>query len=170
MTPLEAVGFTLFLLVLFAGIFATLMGMPGTIIIFSDILLYALFTGFEKIGILFLLFLCLLCIIAEAADFAISTLTPVRFGASRQSIVASLIGSFAGAIVMTPLFFGFGMIFGAFLGGYLAVLIVEVIQQRKLKPAFRASYGALIGRLGGMFIKGFFSIVMIILTLSHIYS
>ena len=36
MTPLEAAGLTIFILVLLIGFFATLLGLPGTLVILLD--------------------------------------------------------------------------------------------------------------------------------------
>ncbi|MBM4271446.1 MAG: DUF456 domain-containing protein [Deltaproteobacteria bacterium] len=170
MSPLEIIGLTLFILILFAGIFSTLFGIPGTIIILLDVILYAMITGFEKIGIKLIIVLIVLSVLAEAIDFALGMMGAAKFGASPKGVWASVIGGVIGAVVMTPTLFGLGTVMGMFLGGFTAVLIVELIHQRQLKPALRAGYGAFLGRFGGIFVKGFFSLIMIILTLTNIYS
>jgi len=170
LSPLEIIGLTLFILILFAGIFSTLFGIPGTIIILLDVILYAMITGFEKIGIKLIIVLIVLSVLAEAIDFALGMMGAAKFGASPKGVWASVIGGVIGAVVMTPTLFGLGTVMGMFLGGFTAVLIVELIHQRQLKPALRAGYGAFLGRFGGIFVKGFFSLIMIILTLTNIYS
>jgi uncharacterized protein len=169
-TPLEITGLTIFILVLIAGIFSTLLGLPGTIIILVDAILYALFTGFEKIGIKVLIVLFFISLLAEALDFALSMAGTARYGASKKSLLASLIGGIAGAIVMTPVLLGFGTLLGSFLGGYIGVLIVELIRQGTLKPALRAGSVIIAGWFTGMFVKGSFALVMTVITLTNIYS
>ena len=44
----EIAGLTVFILVLFMGIFSIVFGIPGTAVILIDVILYALITGFEK--------------------------------------------------------------------------------------------------------------------------
>ena len=51
MSSFAAAGFTVFILILFAGIFLNLFGLPGTVVIFFDVLLYAIFTGFDHVGL-----------------------------------------------------------------------------------------------------------------------
>lgn len=170
MSPLEIAGLTIFILVLFIGIFSTIFGLPGTIIIFIDVLLYSLITGFEKIGIKILIILAILMILAECLDFALGMAGAVRFGSSKKGLWASAIGSIVGAILMTPYLMGLGVIIGAFAGGFIGVLMIELIRQQKLKPALRAGYGAIMGRIAGIFAKGILSLVMIIITLINIYS
>ena len=71
MTPLEIGGVTLFILVLLFGAFSILFGLPGTVIILIDAVIYAAVTGFEKIGFKVLITLLILSILAELADFAV---------------------------------------------------------------------------------------------------
>jgi hypothetical protein len=93
-----------------------------------------------------------------------------RFGASRKGIWAALFGSLIGVVLATPFFLGIGTLLGIFLGGFTGVFLVELMNQGKLKPAFRASYGVILGRITGIMIKGLLSILMVVITLYHIYS
>lgn len=170
MSPLEIAGITLFLLVLFAGIFSIVFGLPGTVIILIDAILYALFTGFDKIGIKILIILLFISLLAEALDFALGIAGAARYGTSGKGIWAALIGGVIGTIVMTPVLYGFGAIMGSFFGGFAGVLIVELIHQSQLKPALRAGYGVMLGRFTGMLVKGILALVMVTVTLTTIYS
>ncbi len=71
MSPLEAAGLTVFILVLFAGIFVTVFGLPGTVIILIDVILYALVTGFGPIGFKVILVLMVIAVVAEMLDFGL---------------------------------------------------------------------------------------------------
>jgi uncharacterized protein YqgC (DUF456 family) len=84
--------------------------------------------------------------------------------------VASLIGGVIGALLLTPVFMGLGALIGSFLGALLGAFFVEILNQKDLKPAARAGYGALMGRLAGMFAKGLCALAMVIITLMSIYS
>jgi hypothetical protein len=50
MTPLEAAGLTIFILVMLIGFFSILLGLPGTIVILLDVVVYALVTGVDRSG------------------------------------------------------------------------------------------------------------------------
>ena len=167
---METAGLTVFILVLFAGVFLTVFGLPGTVIILADVFIYALVTGFEPIGFKVILVMTVLAVVAEAADFGLGMIGAARYGASRRGVWAALIGSLAGAAIATPLFTGVGTLLGIFLGGLAGVFLVEFMEQRKLKPAFRASYGAVLGKVGGILIKGLLSVLMVMIALYHIYS
>ena len=158
------------MLVLFLGIFLTVFGLPGTVLILLDVVGYAFLTGFAQIGFKVILILLAMTIVAELLDLGLGMAGAVRFGSSRAGMWAALIGSFAGAVILTPFFLGLGVLMGIFLGGGTAVFITEIIQRRKLKPAFRAGIGAMLGRMTGIAVKGILSMAMVAVTLFHIYS
>lgn len=170
MSPLEIGGLTLFILVLLFGTFSILFGLPGTVIILLDAFIYAALTGFEKIGLKILLTLLLLSILAELAEFVVGMSGAVKFGASREGFWAFLIGGLIGAALLTPLLYGLGVILGAYLGGFAAILLVELLRRNRLKPSLRAAWGAVLGRAAGVVVKGFFALIMVIITLTAIYS
>ncbi len=170
MTPIETAGLTFFILVLFFGIFSILFGFPGTILILLASIVYAVLTGFEKIGFMMILVLGAISLVAELLDFYLGIRGAVRVGATKGSIAASLIGAAIGALLLTPFLLGFGTLIGAFLGGAAGTFIIELARQKDLKPAMRITYGSLIGRIFGVFAKGFCALVMIVIILSAIYS
>jgi uncharacterized protein YqgC (DUF456 family) len=161
---------TLFILSLFLGIFSTVFGFPGTIIILVDVIIYALFTGFGRIGFLIILVLIILAMLGEAIDFGLSMAGAQRFGASKKGVWASIFGGVIGAAIMSPFFYGLGMLSGVFLGGFVGIMITETLRQSGFKPALRASYGSMLGRVAAMLAKGFISLVMIIIVLINVYS
>lgn len=170
MTPIETAGLSIFILILFAGIFSIAFGAPGTIVILIDVILYAVITGFERIGILLILLLIVISLLAESLDFALGMKGGAHFGITKRGIVASFIGSIIGAAVLTPVLFGFGTVIGIFLGGFAGFLIAEMIRQANLKSALRADYGTIMKRITGTLVKGFCALIMIVLSLSNIYS
>ena len=70
---------------------------------------------------------------------------------------------------LTPAFLGLGALIGSFLGALAGAFAVEILSQRELKPAARAGFGALMGRLTGLFAKGLCGLAMVIITLMAIY-
>ena len=170
MPPLEIAGLTFFILVLLFGAFTVLFGLPGTVIILVDVAVYAAVTGFDRIGLKVIIILLILSILAELADFAVGMAGAVKFGASRKAFWASLIGALIGAAVMTPFLLGFGAVIGAFIGGFAGILIVELLRRQRLKPSLRAAWGATLGRAAGICVKGFFALIMVVITLSSVYN
>lgn len=170
MSPFEVAGLTVFILILFIGLFSIIFGFPGTVIILIDAIVYSLLTGFKTIGWKIIAVLIILSLFAETLDFMLGSAGAKKFGSSKKGVVASLIGGITGAMLMTPFLLGLGAVIGAFLGGFAGTFLVELIEQKKLKPAVRAGYGTLIGKITGIFAKSFFALVMIIIILSTVYS
>lgn len=169
MSPVETAGLTIFILILFSGIFFTVIGLPGTILIVFDVIVYALATGFAPIGFKVILILVAIAIVLELLDFWLGAAGAVRFALPWKGIWAALFGSLVGAILLTPFFLGLGTLVGIFLGGSAAVFAVKMVQRQKLKPAFRTGMGAMLGRTAGMAVKGLMSVVMAAIVLFNIY-
>ena len=170
MPTIELAGLTIFILLLFAGVYLTIFGLPGTILILFDVFFYALLTGFDRIGFKAIVILAVMTIVAEALGFTLEMTSTYRFGPSLKGMLASLIGALLGALALTPALWGLGTLMGIFLGGFSGFLILELIRQGRLKPAFRASSGAIITTAAAIFTKGSFAVAMTVVTLSNIYS
>ncbi len=172
MSFLAAAGFTIFILILFSGIFLNLLGLPGTVVIFFDVLLYALFTGFENVGIKILLFLFFSAAIAETIEFfwVVSETPQQQTMHPRKSVQAAGLGAFLGACLLTPFFWGPGMWAGFFLGGLVGILMVEIIRQYQMKAPNRTLNSVIFNIVGKNTVKGFISLCMIAFSLSNIYS
>ena len=50
------------------------------------------------------------------------------------------------------------------------MLIVEILARNRLKPSLRTAWGAILGRAAGICVKGFFALIMVIITLTGVYS
>ena len=162
-------GFTVFILILFAGIFLNLFGLPGTVVIFFDVLFYAILTGFDHVGLKIILFLLISAIIAETIDFLVMAggYQPMT---SKKSFGAAAIGATVGAFFLTPFLWGPGTWGGFFLGGLAGILTIEFIRQSKLKAPFRTPSRAIFAMIGGKMVKGLIALFMIAFSLSNIYS
>ena len=169
MSAFAGAGLVIFILILFAGIFLNFFGLPGTVVIFFDVLFYAIFTGFDHVGLKIILFLLITTIIAETIDFLVMAgrYQPMI---STKSFGAAAIGAVGGAFLLTPFFWGPGTWGGFFLGGLAAVLTVEFIHQSKLKAPFRTPGRAILAMIGGKMVKGLIALFMIAFSLSNIYS
>jgi uncharacterized protein len=168
--PLDITGLTLFIGVLFIGLYANLFGLPGTALIFLDVLVYASVTGFYSIGKPLLISLLVLALLAEGLELILCVIGASRFSVSKKGFFVSFLGSSVGALLLTPWLYGLGTLGGIFLGGFSGILLTELIRQMHLRPALRDTRGALLGRAAGTLAKGSLALVMVVLTLMSIYS
>lgn len=171
MSSVAPAGFVVFIAILFLGIYLTLFGLPGTVIIFLDVLLYALFTGFAQVGWKVLLLILFLCVLAEAIDF-MTGLTPVVHKAPvlKRSLWVAALGAALGMMILTPLLWGIGIWGGFFLGGLVGILIVELIRQSKLRVPHQAPPWSFLAMIAQKAFKGCLALIMVFVSLSHIYS
>ena len=163
-------GFVVFILILFLGIYLSLFGLPGTTIIFLDVLLYALITGFEQVGWKVLLFLLVFSILAETIDFLTGLTHAHKAPVFKKSLWGAAIGAVVGMMTMTPFLWGLGIWGGFFLGGLAGLLFMEISRQSRLRSSHQATNRAVFAMIGRKAVKGFFALIMIFVSLINIYS
>ncbi len=171
MSFIATAGFTIFILILFAGIFLNFFELPGTVVIFFDVLLYAIVTGFERTGWQIILLLLVAAILAETIEFfwTISE-TPQQTSSSARPFKAASLGACAGMLLLTPFLGGPGIWIGFLVGGLSGILIAEIIRQYNLKIYDRTLNRVFLNIVGKNVVKGFISLCMIAFSLSNIYS
>lgn len=170
MSSLASAGFTVFILVLFLGIYLSLLGLPGTILIFLDILIYAAATGFVQVGWKLLLFLLIFAVIAEAIDVLLGMTRAYKPPVLRKTLWSTALGALAGALILTPFFWGPGSWMGFFTGGLGGFAIAELLRLSKMKGPSPASNATFMAMVGTKMLKGLLTVIMIFVSLSNIYS
>ena len=169
----HVLGAVVFVAVLFLGALLTLLGIPGTLLIFLDALVYSACTAWSippwLLGVLLGLSL-----FAEVADNVLGAAGVKRYGGSAKGMMWAFVGGLLGAFVLgaalgpllgpvgavaAPLLGGIG---GGFAGGYA----YERRQGKSAEEARRAGWGAVVGRVTGALLKVVLAAIMIVITLS----
>ncbi len=184
---LIVIGYILFFLVLISGIVATLLGLPGTILIVVDAIVFSAFTGWERPGWPILLVLVGLSLAAETGDNLLSALGTRFSGGTGKTSVMAMLGGLAGAIVggsLSPVIGALGILGGvpgfivgtvipplvlALTGGYLAAYSYERRLGRSHEEATKAGKGALLGRVLGVMGKCIIASIMAAILLRAIF-
>lgn len=159
MTIIAAVAFLAVWLLALAGLVIPVI--PGVPLAALGALLAGWLTGFEKLGSTPLLIIIGLAVLAQLLDFLGGVLGTRYSGGSRAGMIGSIVGSIVGVIAAPP----FGFLPGAFLGAVL----FELLSQRSAPEAWRSGLGALLGALGGTFVKLLVLIAMLIITLAYLF-
>ncbi len=170
MPHLVSVAFAVFIFILFAGIYLTLFDLLGTAIIFIDVFLYALFTGFAQISGKIIMLLLLVSITVETIDFFLVMTGALQPVTTKRVFWISATSAIVGAFILTPFFWGPGIWGGFFLGGFISIVALEVARQSKLRSPYRASNRAIIVMAGRKMLKGLVALFMVAFSLSNIYS
>ena len=143
--------------------------LPGNLIILAVTLVYGLITDFAELGLKYYIFLGLLVVLGEACDFISGVIGAGRFGATKYGIIGSVVGGIVGGIAGAPILFGLGAIPGVFIGAFLGAVVVEFSRGRELQDAFRAGFGAFLGRAFGIFFKIMIGLGMVLLIVRAIF-
>jgi hypothetical protein len=170
LTPLATAALTVFILVLMIGLFITVFGLPGSLLIFLAALFYAVATGFSPLGFQTILALLLLAFFAEGLEFLLGMWGAHHAAASRRGLAAAGVGGVVGMMVLTPWLYGPGALIGLFAGAFTGVWITEMIRQWNLKSAFRAEPRAILGWTAGSLVRGALTVGMTVVILITIYS
>jgi uncharacterized protein YqgC (DUF456 family) len=150
------IGWTLFFLALLCGILLDLVGLFGNWIILGAIGILWAATGFVHFGLWSLAGMVALAALGEALEFALAGYGAKRFGGSKGSIWAALIGCLAGSVLGTPFMPVIGTLLGACVGSFAAAALYEYLNQdRQLHAALWTGMGAALGKIGGLFAKLF---------------
>ena len=161
MEILKVVVLIILILSMPAGLIAVVLGLPGTWLILITSAIYSWLTGFSVITYQMLLGLLLLAVAAEVLEFWSGLWGARRYGGSKKAMLGTLIGGLAGAIILTPMLFGFGAVVGAFFGAFAGGFVVTYLEQRKMNEAMRVGWGGLLGRVFAMVFKGAAVVTMI---------
>ena len=169
MSPLNAFGLTIFILVLFLAIFVCIHGLPGMLLIVADVLVYSIITGFEKIGWKAALAVIIVAVAVETGDVFWAMQGSPRFRPSRQTVLFSFAGSCLFALLLTPPFLVAGLVGGFFLGGMIGLFCTTIIQEAKLNPSYRMPFSVLFSRTSALFVKGSVAAALVCFTLLSSY-
>jgi len=143
-----------------AGIFIP--GLPDFIFIFLAVLIYGIWTGFEKITIVFILIVLGLVVLSYLFDWLGMILGAKKYKATNYGIIGAVLGSFLGIFIGGLA----GMIGGAFLG---VVLFEIVFAKKDQKEAARIGLGTIIGIFASIVLKFVLAGIIIVWFLTKIF-
>lgn len=126
--------------------------LPGTPLVFLGIFIYAWKTQFQIMSPNFLIILLIVTVITVLLDYIAGSIGSKKFGASKFGVTGAFLGAMAG-VFFTP--------WGIIIGPPLGALTGELIGGKDIRDASMASFGAVIGILGGSFTKIIASLIMI---------
>lgn len=138
--------FILAILIMLIGLAGTILPMlPGLPIMWLGAFIYALFTGFEKIGWIFLGVFAGLTAVITVIDYVANLYGAKKMGATRWGLLGAFLGMLIGLFT--------GGLIGLLLGSFLGAILGEVLGGRKGSQALKAGVGTFLGFLGGTLIK-----------------
>ena len=163
-TLLISLGWIAFFSALLCGIVLDLVGLFGNWIILGAIGILWASTGFSHFGGWGLSGMVALAVLGEVLEFVLAGYGAKRFGGSKGSMWAALIGCLAGSVLGTPFMPIVGTLLGACAGAFVAAALYEYLNQyRELHMALWTGLGAALGKIGGLFAKLFCGLAILAL-------
>ncbi len=159
-------GWCVFALAILVGLCLDLVGLFGNWIILGAVALAWVLTGFEHFGVFGLVFMAGFATLGEILETLLAGYGARKFGGSKGSMVAALVGCLLGAVAGTPLIPVpvIGTLIGACLGAFVGAALYEYIKmERTHHEALWTGLGAALGKVGGVFAKLFCGIAMLII-------
>ena len=153
--------YAILLLLCLAGIFITLMGLPGLWVMVLATLLYAWYTSFQHISLWTLVTLIAIATVAELIEFLAGSAGAKKAGGSRRAAWGALIGGLVGALVLTIPVPIIGTTIGLCIGVFVGALIGEMSVRDDAAHSIRVGIAATKARIYAIVIKLLFSIAML---------
>lgn len=140
------------------GVFAEAFTLPGLAYMFVVALVFGFVDHFTHINAGNLVILGLISLLSIVVNYFSGIYGAKYYGATKQAIIAGIIGFLIGLIFFPP--------FGGFVGLFLGVFIVEIIHIPDFLKAFKKASGSLVGTIAGVLINLFLAgLFMVLFTL-----
>ncbi len=110
--------------------------LPGALMIWLGMLLYALIAGFDQFSLYFFLSQALLALTVMGVDYLFAVMGSRYFGGTKAALWGAAIGLLVGVF-----FFPIGLLVGPFLGAALADLLFRRNPGQAVKSGLGASFG-----------------------------
>ncbi|PTI40869.1 DUF456 domain-containing protein [Staphylococcus casei] len=127
---------------------------PSVLVLWVGFLIYQF--GFHNghLSWIFYVSMILFTVFILVADFLMNKYFVNKFGGSKMSEYAALVGVIIGCFVFPP--------FGIIIIPFVAVLIVEMIQEPNLAKALKASFGSVVAFLASSAAQAFIMFIMVV--------
>jgi uncharacterized protein YqgC (DUF456 family) len=127
-----------------AGLIGTLLPvLPGVLISWLAVLVYAIVEGFQAIDPITFIILTLIALVTGSGNFWLPLLGAKTGGASLSSMLFGVVGAIIGFVLGS--FFIVSSLVGALVGYALGIIVAEYRKQRDWNAAIKASLGGLAG-------------------------
>ncbi len=154
---MEALYFTLLILLLLVGLVLVPLGLPGLWVMLLAIIGYGAVTNFQGLGVRTMVLAMTLAGVGELIEWWVGFKFARRYGGTRRAGWGALIGGLAGAMAGIPIPV-IGSVIGSFLGSYVGAAVFEYTAAPA--NALRTGWGALLGRLWAAATKMSLGLVM----------
>ena len=127
---------------------------PSLLVLWVGFLIYQFGFHNGNLSWVFYVSMILFTVFILVADFIMNKYFVNKFGGSKLSELVALVGVIVGCFVFPP--------FGIIIVPFVAVLVVEMIQEPNLTKALKASFGSVVAFLASSVAQAIIMIIMVI--------
>ena len=127
---------------------------PSVLVLWVGFLIYQFGFHDGNLSWVFYVSMILFTVFILVADFIMNKYFVNKFGGSKLSELVALVGVIVGCFVFPP--------FGIIIVPFVAVLVVEMIQEPNLTKALKASFGSVVAFLASSVAQAIIMIIMVI--------
>jgi hypothetical protein len=151
------------------GIALSVFGMPGSLLIAIVVVILALFSGFDMVGLATAVSIIVTALAVEGLSIAVRR-NPYKVSARGRGAAAAILATTVLVCLLTPFIYGLGAVLGILLGSLLGVIYGELTTQKNAVHFLKVNGSVLAKELVCMAFRGVASTAMVITTLVSIYS
>ena len=148
-----------------AGLAMIAISLPGIWVMVIAVIAYGLVTHFVGVGVITLSVTIVLALLSEVAEAYLGFGLAKKYGGSKRAGWGALIGGLMGAGIGVPVPV-IGSVIGSLVGAFAGALLFEYLGHGDSDKAFKAGWGALLGRVAATATKmamGFVIAVMAVI-------
>ena len=135
---LQSLGFGLAVVFILIGLIGAFLPiLPGSILVWFTVLVYAILEGWQAVTPFVFVIVTVICLVTGTANIWLSLLGAKTGGASTQALIFGVLGSIIGLFVFS--------LIGSISGYALGIIVGEYMKQKDWNLALKASFGGLAG-------------------------
>ena len=137
---LSALGFGLAVAFILVGVVGTVVPiLPGMLLVWFTVIVYAWRTGFEAVGWLSIIFITIIALVTGLSNIWLPLLGAQKTGAAKRALFLGIVGAIVGTFVI-PI-----PILGTVIGYAIGVFLGEFMKVRDWRLALKSSLGGVAG-------------------------
>lgn len=136
----------IFYVYLFAALFLNIIGLPGNWVLVGTALILKLVPWFDEFTWVWFFIVLGLAVVAEIIESFLGLVVVAKKGGSRWGVLGSFVGGITGVILGAGVIPPFGSVVLGLAGAFAGAVLGEYVNEKKTEDALRVGFWSFIGR------------------------